>query len=152
MRPAAAAIVFGLLVAAILPAPACRADAISFSIRDRLAVQEVAEVTTIYVDDILVRSFRLDSAAPDITIAVTVPSAGTHRYTLCGHILVREADGSIRTKGFAVGGTIDDVVNREFEAYASDNFTRFFLLDTTPGRPPAKIDTGETNACTPAVS
>ncbi|MBV9813909.1 MAG: hypothetical protein JO326_14265 [Acetobacteraceae bacterium] len=65
---------------------------------------------------------------------------------------MREADGSIRTKGFAVGGTIDDVVNREFEAYASDNFTRFFLLDTTPGRPPAKIDTGETNACTPAVS
>ena len=142
------------VAAAIIALPAsATADGATFHIRDRLAIDEIAEVTTVYVDGTLVRSFRLDGGDRDITIPVTVPGeVGPHHYALCGHIQIREPDGHIRTQAFAIGGTIADVEGREFEAYASDNFTHFFLIDTTAGRIPTVIEPTETNVCTPAVS
>jgi hypothetical protein len=141
------------LLAVTFVLPCAWADEVSFRIRDRLAVDEVAEVTTLYIDGTLVRSFRLDRNERDVTIPITVPDDRTaHHYALCGHIVVRDPDGQVRTKSFGVGGAIADVAGREFEAYASDNFTRFFLVDTTPGKRPTEIDPQETNVCTPAVS
>ena len=152
MRTHRLALCIALGLISPLPARAAAHD-VSFTIRDRLAIDEVAEVTTIYVDGNLVRSFRLDSDNRDVTIPVTVVDDGEpHHYSLCGHILVREPDGHVRTQGFAVGGLIADVADRSFEAYASDNFTRFFLLDTTAGRTPTKIQPNEINTCTPAIS
>jgi hypothetical protein len=143
--------VAAVLLAALVAAAAD--DAPTFRIRDRLAIDEVAEVTTVYVDGAMVKSFRLDGAERDVTIPVTVPDQqGPHHYALCGHIQIREPDGHVRTQAFAVGGTIADVAGREFEAYASDNFTHFFLIDTTEGRIPTVIEPTETNVCTPAVS
>lgn len=71
---------------------------------------------------------------------------------MCGHILVREADGTITKKAFDVSGTITDVAGRDFEAVASDDFTRFYLVDTTLGRSPASITPRQQHACAPAVS
>jgi hypothetical protein len=153
MRTTYAACAALLLTATFaLPASAAAAEAV-FRIRDRLAPDEIAEVTTVYVDDQLVRSFRLDGDAHDITVDVTVPDgAGEHHYALCGQLLLRRQDGSTRKQTFAVGGMLSDVGGREFEAFASDDFTRFYLVETTAGRPPSVILPEETHACVPAVS
>jgi hypothetical protein len=143
-----------LLIAATTAVPASRADAEAvFQIRDRLAPDEIAEATTVYVDDQLVQSFHLDGDAHDITVNVTVPDgAGEHHYALCGQLLLREPDGTTRKQSFAVGGMLSDVGGREFEAFASNDFTKFYLVETTAGRPPTVILPEETHACVPAVS
>ncbi len=138
-------------IAAGLPV-AARADDIVFSVRDRLATVEVGEVTTLYVDGQLVRSFRLDAEQRDIEVPVRVPDNGKHSFGLCGHILVRAPDGLIRKQTIKVTGTIEDVEGRRFEAVASNDFTRFYLVDTTEGRPAAAVVNEDNSECTPAVS
>jgi hypothetical protein len=125
---------------------------VTFRIHDQLATDEIAEVTTVVVDGQTIRSFRLDSDERTIDISVTVPDAGTHQYGFCGHLLIREADGHIVKKPFDITGEISDVADRDFEAVASDDFTRVYIVDRTLGRPPATIRPGLARACVPAVS
>lgn len=135
----------------LIAAPTASADVV-FTVRDRLATIEVAEVTTLYVDGQLVRSFRLDAEEGDITIPVHVDDAARHSFGLCGHILVRDFDGHIRKQVIKVTGTLEDVANRSYEAVASNDFTRFYLVDTTDSRPASTITNEDLPTCSPATS
>ncbi len=145
------------LIAALLAVAAawspCHAAAdVMFRVRDRMASDEVAELTTLYVDGQMIRSFRLDADNRDDTVTVTVPDAGPHEYGLCGHIVIHDPDGTLRQQAIDVTGTIEDVADRDFEAIASEDFTRFYLLETTQGREPTKLTLRKAHACAPAVS
>jgi hypothetical protein len=133
------------------PAPAGIGEE-TFRIVDRVAPDEIEEVTTVIVDGRTVRSFRLDEDTPAISIPVSVTPAETHEFGLCGHILVRAPDGTTVQRSFDIMELLHDVVDREFEAVASDGYTHFYLVDTTPGRPPARIEPIPGRACNPAVS
>jgi hypothetical protein len=133
------------------PAPA-GIGAETFRIVDRVAPDEIEEVTTIIVDGRTIRSFRLDDDAPAISIPVSVAPAESHEFGLCGHILVRAPDGGTVQRSFDIMERLYDVVDREFEAVASDGYTHFYLVDTTAGRPPARIEPIPGRACNPAVS
>ena len=123
-----------------------------FRIHDRVATDEVEEVTTLLVDGKTIRSFHLDADQPEIAITVTVASSDSHEFGLCGHILVRASDGATVRHAFDISGLLYDVDGRDFEAVASDGYTHFYMVDTTPGRPPARIEPLPGHACTPAVS
>jgi hypothetical protein len=142
------------LIALPFARPAAASDEQSFRIHDRVASDEIEEVTTLIVDGRTIRSFHLDADDHEITIDVTVPVADSHEFGLCGHILVRTRDGTTIRRAFDISGLLYDVTDRDFEAVASDAYTHFYLVDTTktPGRPPAKIEPLSGRACVPAVS
>jgi len=141
-----------LTLAGLSCAPGAAAAQVTFHVRDRVATDEVAELTTLYIDGQMIRSFSLDEHDRDTTITVTVPADGAHEYGLCGHIVIREPDGTTRTQAIDVTGTLGEVADRDFEAVASDDFTRFYLVDTTPDRPPVQITPRHAHACAPATS
>jgi hypothetical protein len=123
-----------------------------FRVHDRVASDEVEEVTTLIVDGKTIRSFHLDADDQEIAIDVTVPTAESHEFGLCGHILVRTTDGGTVRHAFDISGLLYDADGHDFEAVASDAYTHFYLVDITRGRPPARIEPLPGHACTPAVS
>ena len=123
-----------------------------FRIHDRVASDEIEEVTTLLINGKTIKSFHLDADEHEIVIDVTVPAAESHEYGLCGHILVHTVDGGVLRRAFDISGLIYDVDGRDFEAVASDSYTHFYLIDTTPGQPPARIEPLPGHACSPAVS
>jgi hypothetical protein len=140
-----------MLTAALAGAKPALAEQ-SFRILDRVAADEVEEITTLIVNGRTIRSFHLDADEREIAIGVTVPTAESHEFGLCGHILIRAADGTTMRRSFDISGLLYDVDGRDFEAVASEGYTHFYLVDTTPGRLPAKIEPLPGHACTPAVS
>jgi hypothetical protein len=133
---------------------AAASDEQTFRIHDRVASNEIEEVTTLIVDGKTIRSFHLDADDHEIAIDVTVPAAESHEFGLCGHILVRTREGATLRRAFDISGLLHDVSGRDFEAVASDAYTHFYLVDTTksPDRPPARIEPLPGHACVPAVS
>jgi hypothetical protein len=143
------ALVLALTAAASTPTVA--AD-VTFTVRDRLAFAEIEEVTTIHVDGRLIASFHLGAEEPDITVKVAVPEAATHRYTLCGHLFLRDTDGKTIRRDVDAAGSLHDAEGRNFEAVAGEGFTRFYLVDVTPDRVPAEIDVETGPACAAVIS
>jgi hypothetical protein len=137
--------------AILLASGAASADQV-FRIHDRVAADEIEEVTTLIVDGKTIRSFHLDAAEREISIDVEATDADSHEFGLCGHILVRTADGAPIRRTFDISGVLYDADGRDFEAVASDGYTHFYLVDTTAGRPPARIEPTPGHACSPAVS
>lgn len=131
--------------------PATARDVI-FTVRDRLAFAEIEEVTTIHVDGRMIASFHLGAEEPDITVKVAVPDAATHRYTLCGHLILRDSDGKVIRREVDAAGSLHDAEGRNFEAVAGEGFTRFYLVDVTPDRVPAEIDVENGPACAAVIS
>jgi hypothetical protein len=149
--PALAALATLVLACPLLAAaPACAQE--MFRVHDRVASDEIEEVTTLIVDGRTIRSFHLDAEDKDIAIAVTVGSAPSHEVGLCGHILVHTSDGGTMRHAFDISALLSDADGRDYEAVASDSYTHFYLVDTTPGRPPARIEPLPGRACSPAVS
>jgi hypothetical protein len=144
-------LLIALLGSAPLAARPAAAQAM-FRVHDRVAADEIEEVTTLLIDGKTIRSFHLDADDQEIVIDVTVPSAESHEFGLCGHILVRARDGTTMRRAFDISGLLYDVDGRDFEAVASDGYTHFYLVDTTTGRPAAKIEPLPGHACMPAVS
>jgi hypothetical protein len=150
-NPARIALLVALLGSTLFAAPSAHAQAM-FRIHDRVAADEIEEVTTLLIDGKTIRSFHLDGDDREIVIDVTVPIAESHEFGLCGHILIRTADGTTMRRAFDISGLLYDVDGRDFEAVASDGYTHFYLVDTTAGRPPARIEPLAGHACMPAVS
>lgn len=141
-----------LLAAALALLAAGPAGVAHVRFLDRRATVETEESTTLYLDQKLVGSFRLDAATEEQMLGVDVPEAPVHTYRLCGRVIARTDDGREESHEVNSAGTITGEVNgRVFEALTSD-FSTFFLADVTPLRPPLPIETVQGTGCAAAIS
>ena len=122
----------------------------TFQVVDRRAAREVAEVTVLYVNRQQVGRFRLDGAAPDGALTVTVPAASSYEYELCGTITIR-TEGGEEVRRVNSAGTLDAVDGHVFEALGASDFTLFYLADRG-GAMPSAVRRGDPGLCTPATS
>jgi hypothetical protein len=118
---------------------------------DRVGPTEVEEATTIYIDDVLAGTFRLDAGTSTGRFAVAVPDAPSHQYRMCGKVTTRDPDGQVRAHVVDTSGTLGEVDGRTFEALTT-NFTSYYLEDVTPDRAPSAIQRNQGRGCAPAVS
>lgn len=143
-RAARAALPAALLGRAALLAGATllaggRAQATSFTITDGKADEEISEVSRVYVDGILVGTFRLDDRTRELSMKVTVPDppaprAPSHDYALCGEITIRNQAGAPEIHEVSGQGVLRDPQDHVFAALGARDFTLFYLADPTdPG-------------------
>ena len=142
-------------MSAVLPlaiAAAWAGEPVSFRIHDHRDPIEVDEVTLVYIDGEHVGTFHLGPEREDAELTVTVPSADSHRYALCGRVTVRREEGGTITREVNGAGTLSDVADRDYDAVAAGDFTIFYLRDITKGRPPALVGTEPRRGCQPNVA
>jgi hypothetical protein len=130
------------------------ASAISFTVTDGRAAEEISETTRLYVDGNLVATFRLDDHTPELTHTIELPdgpaaAAGanrSHDYALCGDITIRGRAGSPEIHEVSSQGRLVSPGGRRFVALGARDFTTFFLAD--PNDPAAvQIDAGRSTVC-----
>ena len=133
-------------LAALVFAPALAAD-VRFHLQDRMDPSEVSESTSIYIDGVRVAHFVLDGAHLMGAAEVTLPAAPSYDYALCGRITIRTKEGATETHVLDSGATLKELDSHAFEAFATENFTSFYLSDLASqdvGPPP---DLHHTQAC-----
>lgn len=135
----------------LLPARPAQAEQ-HFRIVDRLGPIELEESTTIYMDDVLIGSFRLDRQHPDGAMDGAVPDAPRHTYRLCGKVITQDpVSGEVTVHPVDTTGTVDTLDGHVFEAMTTD-FTSYMLNDVSPWRPRSRIERNQGRGCTPVVS
>ena len=140
-----------LLVLLLLTA-AAQAEEVSFRIHDRLDPVEIEETTSVYIDGQLIRTVHLDERHPHAIVEVRVEAGANPTYALCGSITVREPDGDVEMHTVDGSGTLTDVADRDFDAVAANDFTVFYLVDITEGRPPVETRFNPARSCAEALS
>ncbi len=129
------------LLALLLAAAPCLAQAATFNVHDNRAAREIGEATELYIDGRLVALLRLDDDRRQVSVTVTVPGHGDagdhdeHSYVLCGTITVRNAQGAVEVHEVNSTGLLHDPDGHRFEALGAEDFTMFYLSD--PGDPTA---------------
>ena len=140
-----------LLLFALLAVPLVARAEQHLQVIDRVGPSEIEEATTVYIDDVLAGTFRLDADTSTGRFSVAVPDAPSHQYRLCGKVTTRDPDGQVRAHLVDTSGTLSEVDGRTFEALTT-NFTSYYLEDVTPDRAPSAIQRNQGRGCTPAVS
>lgn len=126
-------------------------DEVSFSVLDQLGDTEVEEATTLYVDNRLIGTFRLDAGTASQSFTVHLPRAESYEFALCGRVTTRAPDGTTEAHDVNTSGRIYDPDGRQYEAM-TDGFSRFYLRDRTEDMLPGRIDNDAARRCTPAIS
>ncbi len=121
-----------LFVSALFPV--ARANASSFTVLDEKAVEELSEITRLYIDGRLVADVRLNDTTTRARIPVTVADrpgqdGRSHDYALCGEIVFRGADGSRQVHRVSGQGSLPDPDGHTFLALGARDFTLFYLAD-----------------------
>lgn len=102
-----------------------------FFIQDERAPNEISETTSLYLNNHLVKIFRLDLAHNQINEKISLPDQITGEktnYTLCGEITLLE-NGHIKTHLVSNEGVLYSPRNHHYDAVAAENFHNFFLID-----------------------
>jgi hypothetical protein len=124
----------------------------TFRVHDHLDPNEIEETTSLYIDRTLVRTIHLDGAHRDETVVVTVPEAANPAYALCGTVTIRRPGGDAETHEVDGSGSLAEVAERDFEAVAAEDFSVFYLVDVTAGRPPTPVRVNRARSCAQALS
>ncbi len=133
-RPRAARCLAGAALCLAVLATAGPTRAASFTVVDDKAVEEVSEVTRLYIDGKLVADVHLDATTSHARIPVTVPDRSgqdgrAHDYALCGEIVFRAFDGSRQVHRVSGQGSLPDPDGHVFLALGARDFTLFYLAD-----------------------
>lgn len=131
------------------------AHATGFTVIDGKASQEISETSRLYIDGVLVGTFRLDDRTTQTSMPVDVPDVagqGTaHQYVLCGEITIRNHAGTPEIHEVSGQGLLRQPEGHMFAALSAGNFSLFYLADPTD--PTAvEIQQGRSSFCAAPVS
>lgn len=101
----------------------------SFTIIDERADEEISEVSHLYINGHLAKTFTLDLNHSSVQATITFPIGRENvSYSLCGTITITH-NNHIETHVVSSDGILHHPDGRYYAAVGSDNFTDFFLVD-----------------------
>ena len=150
-RAGHAAFLAGVLLAPMLPAASCQAQApqlATVTVADHLGAGQQEETITVYFDGVAAGTLHVDPARPNDQLQANLPVQPSIGFTLCGRLLRRESDGSVSTHPIDNGGVLTGYAGASLAAVTLGDV--LFALQDDKGRATTDIRPGP--SCTAAVS
>ena len=150
-RAGHAVFVAGALLASMLPAAPCRAQApqqVTVTVADHLGAGQQEETITVYFDGVAAGTLHVDQTHLSDQLQADLPAQPSIGFTLCGRLLRRESDGSVSTHPIDNGGVLTGYAGASLAAVTLGDV--LFALQDDRGRATTDVRPGP--SCTAAMS